>query len=95
MRSRAVQVFVVIVLVGGLASGVAPAIGLSLYAFWVGLFVTALVVAVGVASKSAAGSSFFPTSGGFLCDDCKYNDARYCSRPERPHARRCPDHKSR
>ena len=27
----------------------------------------------------------------FLCDACRDNDARYCSRPERPNATRCPD----
>jgi hypothetical protein len=29
----------------------------------------------------------------FLCDSCKYNDARYCSRSERPNATKCPDYK--
>lgn len=29
----------------------------------------------------------------FLCDRCQYNDARYCARPERPNATRCPDFK--
>jgi hypothetical protein len=33
--------------------------------------------------------------GGVLCDGCKYNDVRYCSRPERPNARMCPDFKVR
>ncbi len=28
---------------------------------------------------------------GFLCDRCKYNSPRYCTRPERPNAKRCPD----
>lgn len=31
----------------------------------------------------------------FLCDSCKYNDARYCTRPDRPNAKSCPDYKSR
>ena len=31
--------------------------------------------------------------GDFLCDRCKYNDARYCSRPDRPNATECPDYK--
>ena len=41
--------------------------------------------------------SFKARDGGeaFLCDRCKYNDARYCSRPERPNATRCPDFKGR
>ena len=29
----------------------------------------------------------------FLCDECKYNDSRYCSRPDRPNAVKCPDYK--
>jgi hypothetical protein len=29
----------------------------------------------------------------FLCDSCKYNDARYCSKSERPNAIKCPDYK--
>jgi len=38
--------------------------------------------------------SFLGVSGEFLCDSCKYSDARYCSRPDRPNAKRCPDYKS-
>jgi len=34
-------------------------------------------------------------SGEFLCDSCKFNDARYCSRRERPNATSCPDYKQR
>ena len=31
----------------------------------------------------------------FLCDRCKYNDVRTCSRPERPNATTCPEFKVR
>ncbi len=31
----------------------------------------------------------------YLCDRCKFNSSRYCSRPERPNASRCPEFKSR
>lgn len=31
----------------------------------------------------------------FLCDDCKYNEARYCSLPDRPNAKHCKDYRSR
>jgi hypothetical protein len=31
----------------------------------------------------------------FLCDRCKYNDVRTCSRPERPNATTCPEFKPR
>jgi hypothetical protein len=34
------------------------------------------------------------SGSGFLCDRCKYNDARYCRRPERPNATSCPDFKA-
>ncbi len=29
----------------------------------------------------------------FLCDSCKFNHDRYCSRPDRPNATKCPDYK--
>jgi len=29
----------------------------------------------------------------WLCDRCTLNDPRYCDRPERPHAKRCPDYR--
>ena len=34
-------------------------------------------------------------ASGFLCDRCSYNDARYCSQPERPNARTCSEFKER
>ena len=34
-------------------------------------------------------------SSEFLCDRCKFNDVRYCSRPERPNATSCDDYKER
>ncbi|NQU42544.1 hypothetical protein HQ520_04615 [bacterium] len=29
----------------------------------------------------------------FLCDTCKYDYPRACTRPERPNAMRCPDYR--
>ena len=36
-----------------------------------------------------------PAAAEFLCDRCKYQDARDCSRPERPNAKSCPDFRVR
>ena len=41
------------------------------------------------ASEASRGSS------GFLCDRCKYNDARYCTQPQRPNAHECQEFKAR
>ena len=54
-------------------------------------------ILIGTAAAFAnrrAPAPWSPASGEFLCDTCKYNDARYCSRPERPNAVRCPDYKN-
>ena len=29
----------------------------------------------------------------YLCDSCKYNDSRYCNRPDRPNATKCAEYK--
>lgn len=31
----------------------------------------------------------------FLCDTCRYDYGKACTRPERPNAVRCPDYKKR
>jgi hypothetical protein len=57
----------------------------------------ALVLGAALLAAFTAGSApgiFSAARGEFLCDSCKYNDARYCSRPERPNARSCPDWKA-
>lgn len=34
-------------------------------------------------------------SGGYLCDNCRWDYGDACRRPERPNARVCPDYKKR
>ena len=45
------------------------------------------------ASQRWSKLDFLGASDTYLCDSCKYNDARYCSQPDRPNAKRCPDYK--
>lgn len=93
MRSPAFRIFVVVLVIGALLQGVVlRALGLSPGEFWVGLVALALVL--GAVSQSAGGG-VGRRSGGFLCDTCRYNDARYCSLPERPNATRCEDYRGR
>lgn len=61
--------------------------------FW-GCFLALGLLAAGVL-VSRRGANRGPRSGGFLCDTCKYDDHRYCNRPERPNATTCPDYKRR
>jgi|SoiMethySBSTD1v2_1073268.scaffolds.fasta_scaffold25705_6 hypothetical protein len=62
---------------------------MDIVTFWV----AALFLAFGAAlALRAGGGSASESSGEFLCDSCKLNDARYCSRPERPNATRCSDY---
>ena len=56
----------------------------------------ALVVAAALSFAAGGGrGKIWLGSSRYLCDNCKYNHPRYCSRPERPNATRCPDFKSR
>ena len=62
-----------------LIGGTAVAIPTVLYFMW--------------ASQRWSKLDFLGASDTYLCDSCKYNDARYCSQPDRPNAKRCPDYK--
>jgi len=56
------------------------------------------IVLVGTSGRrqgDGTAASTFLVRSGFLCDRCKYNDPRDCSRHERPNATRCPDFRSR
>lgn len=56
--------------------------------------VAVLLGAIGLAYAAGA----LVLRGGarpYLCDRCKYDDARYCSRPERPNATECAEFKER
>jgi hypothetical protein len=91
VRSRSFQILVVVLIVGALLQGlVIPILGLSVGEFWAGLFAIGLVLGAVLRPAGVAR----PT-GEFLCDSCRYNDARYCSLPERPNATRCEDFRTR
>lgn len=60
--------------------------------FWGALVLLILVLAGTYVGSRTGGGSHRPL-GGFLCDDCRYDDERYCSRPERPNATECPDYR--
>jgi hypothetical protein len=95
MRSRVLVVFIGLLCVAAmLYFPMAQALDLSWIAYWT----SALVVAVAAAILAAMGGrepSLTGSSGEFLCDNCRYNSARDCSRPERPNAVSCPDYKGR
>ncbi len=60
---------------------------LSPVALWGGAAVIA-----GLAIAASRKMPWLASGGEFLCDSCKLNDSRYCSRRERPNARSCPDY---
>lgn len=61
--------------------------------FW-GPFVLLILLAVSlIIRKRGGGKGGGMLGGGFLCDSCKYNDQRYCSRPERPNASQCDEYR--
>ncbi|MAB90452.1 MAG: hypothetical protein CMJ90_13465 [Planctomycetes bacterium] len=62
--------------------------------FW-GCMIALGALVTGLLASRRSQSRPGALSGGFLCDGCKYDDQRYCSRPERPNARQCPDYKPR
>lgn len=92
--SRAARIFVTTLIVGGLLSAVGlPFLGISPLAYWGGvLFVAVLLTLIGARGSEDVHSG---RGSAFLCDSCKYDDPRYCSRPERPNARRCEDYRRR
>lgn len=88
---RPLQVFVAVLCIAALGAFVVPVPRLF---YWTGAVVVGAILA-GLAAAGDKGSPWGTTGGSFLCDRCKYNHPRYCSRPERPNATRCPDFKSR
>lgn len=75
----------------GLATG---NLGLSPLVFF-GIVAAAAAVTAVFAAGRRPGDSFLGGTSGFLCDTCRYNSERDCSRPERPNATRCPDYSRR
>jgi hypothetical protein len=65
-------------------------LGMHPVVYWSLVVLVASLAAFAVRKPSAWNAA----RGEFLCDSCKYNDSRYCSRPERPNAARCPDFKT-
>ena len=97
MRSRTLQSVAAVVGAAALLQAfVLPPGWISPAAYWLGVAV--LAAAAGFVAHRGAPSTadIFGAGGGeFLCDRCRLNDARYCSRPERPNATRCPDYSAR
>jgi hypothetical protein len=94
---RPLIVFITIVCVGAMLSWFfVPLVGDRLF-YWLGVAVLGGLGAVflgGRRVQSDSGSSFLSKSE-FLCDSCRYDNARDCSRPERPNAARCEDYRRR
>ena len=67
-----------------MTAGVVILVGVVLF-----LGVILLAFRAGLAVMKPGGAS------DYLCDGCKYNDARYCSQPERPNAKVCSEFKAR
>jgi len=63
--------------------------------FWVPFVLLALLTAALIIRGRRRGTGGGALWGAFLCDDCKYNDQRYCSKPERPNAGQCDDYKQK
>ena len=66
-----------------------PFTPLPLPIFW--LLAVGVSLALAFAVRAVPG--FSRGRSAFLCDSCKYDDPRYCSRPERPNATSCPDYR--
>lgn len=106
-RSRRLVVFVGVVLAGALLQafsgpgGITAFLGVSLRAYFLTLFILAAVAALFAPSSRPGGGeagtsdSWLSGPAEFLCDSCRYNDARDCHRPERPNATSCEDYQRR
>ena len=83
---RALFIFAAVIAMAVLFQPFAP---VPFYLFWL----LALALALGLALAMKAAPPFSRGRSAFLCDSCKYDDPRYCSRPERPNATSCPDYR--
>jgi hypothetical protein len=95
--SAALRKVVVILLVMALVFPLVRFLYSPRHAFFIVLGVGAVVGgAIWLARRGGDGRGrWLSARTGFLCDRCKLNDVRYCSRPERPNATRCPDFRER
>jgi hypothetical protein len=84
--------FAAVLAIAGMLQFSVPAMPVGPVAYW--SIALALAVLLALASATPAGGGLMRRSE-FLCDTCKYNDARDCSRPERPNATSCPDYRGR
>lgn len=83
--SRPLIAFGCVLGIGALGSWYLP---LPRPAYW-----SFVLVAAALAALSARqGARRAGKSREFLCDTCKFNDSRYCHRPERPNAESCEDY---
>jgi hypothetical protein len=75
---------------------VLPAAWIRPSTYWLGVAILAAIAGLAARRSGRSATDLFAAgSGEFLCDRCRLNDARYCSRPERPNATRCPDYLGR
>ena len=80
--------FAAVLAIAGMVQFSVPMLPIGPVVYW--SIALAAAIILGLASAAPAGS--LVRRGEFLCDTCKLNDPRDCSRPERPNATRCPDY---
>jgi hypothetical protein len=85
--------FAAVLALAGMLQFSIPAIPVRPVVYWAIALGAAVLLAL--AARTPVGGAGFLRRGQFLCDTCKYNDARDCSRPERPNATSCPDYRGR
>ena len=104
-RSRRLVVFVGVALAGALLQGfsgpggMAQFLNMSAASYFATVFVLAAVAALftppardGLDDGDELEDNWLGGAPEFLCDTCRYNDARDCHRPERPNATVCDDY---
>jgi hypothetical protein len=96
MKSRAVLAFFAVVCAGGILSFFLPWLsGFSRPGYWALVLMAAVLAAFLAPRRTSGGSLSLLGKSEFLCDTCRYNNERDCSRPERPNATRCDEYKRR
>jgi len=60
-------------------------------AYWF-LTIAAVIAACGLTMYAAWKR---PNKGAYLCEDCRFNDAESCHKPERPYAIECTSYRTK
>jgi hypothetical protein len=104
LNDRRFQLFVVAIIIASFAFWIVAAFLSNAVALVVSAVAGAAVVLLGWPDASRRRNSSTEADldehswlerSEFLCDGCKYDNDRDCSRPERPNARSCPDFRRR